>query len=52
MSRITQPPPRARKAIPKNRSLFPTKLDLLKLKDLVPKVGLTSKIVKIFTDCC
>jgi len=44
MSRMTQPPPRAKKAMPKNKSLLPTKLDLLKLKDLVPKVEFIARL--------
>jgi hypothetical protein len=39
INKIKQPPPNAKNAIPKKRSLFPTKLDLLKLIHFSPHVG-------------
>lgn len=45
ISKITQHPPRARKAMPRKRSRLPTKLDLLKLNNFLPKVGSTSKCI-------
>ena len=42
ISRIRHAPPSTRKAIPKKRSLFPTKLDLLRENHFSPHVASTS----------
>lgn len=39
ISRMKHPPPNAKNAIPKKRSLLPTKLDLLTLIHFSPHVG-------------
>lgn len=48
ISKMRHPPPKARKVMPKNKSLLPTKFDLLKLIHFSPKDGFTS----IDNNCC
>ena len=48
ISKIKQAPPNTRKAIPRKRSLLPTKLDLLRENHFSPHVASTSECLPAY----